>query len=442
MNITEMQDYICSIQKFAKKNTLEHTKAYLKLLGNPCKDAKIIHVAGTNGKGSVCNYLRVLLAEHGYSTGMFVSPHLVDMRERILLDGEMVSREQFIEAFNRVKETVDTALSGACAAEEQKENVELHHPTFFEFLFLMAMVVFEKQKPDYIILETGMGGRLDATNVFDKPQLTIITEIGLDHCQYLGDTKEQIAYEKAGIIKPGVPLVYVEREKTVSEVLSQTAERCGSRIFAVDKTRTSNVNINYKSIDFSYKSIYYNNVSCTLPTRALYQVENAAVALTAFEALLMPEQIQPVKLQKAVRSMHWAGRMEEIASDVYVDGAHNEDGIKAFLESVASVPSDQKKLLLFSAVSDKEYEDMIRLVEASGLFETYVIAGIADERGLSGEQIIRCFTQTSGRDIYLCESVQEAYKKALELKKDGVLYIAGSLYLAGEIKALLKEETK
>ncbi len=441
MNITEMQDYICSIQKFAKKNTLEHTKAYLKLLGNPCKDAKIIHVAGTNGKGSVCNYLRVLLAEHGYSTGMFVSPHLVDMRERILLDGEMVSREQFVEAFNRVKETVDEALSGACAVEGQGENGELHHPTFFEFLFLMAMVVFEKQKPDYIILETGMGGRLDATNVFDKPQLTIITEIGLDHCQYLGETKEMIAYEKAGVIKPGVPLIYVDRDKKVSEVLSQTAERCGSRTFAVDKTRTSNININHKSIDFSYKSRYYNNVSCTLSTRALYQVENAATALTALEVLLRRDQIQPEKLQNAMRRMHWAGRMEEIATDVYVDGAHNEDGIKAFLESVASAPGEQRKVLLFSAVSDKEYEDMISLVEASGLFEAYVIAGIADERGLSGEQIRSCFKQCDSKDIHLCKSVQEAYQKALMLKRDGVLYIAGSLYLAGEIKALLKEES-
>lgn len=430
-NILQAQNYICDIQKFAKKNTLEHTKRYMELLGNPCKDAKIIHVAGTNGKGSVCNYLRMLLQEHGYHTAMFVSPHLVDMRERMLLDGEMVSGEQFMRAFDRVK-----------AVAEWAEDTDLHHPTFFEFLFLMAMVVFDEAQPDYIILETGMGGRLDATNVFDKPQLTVITEIGLDHCQYLGDTKEQIAAEKAGIIKPGVPLVYVDREKSVSEVLSQTAERCGSRAFAVDKTRISNVNINHKSIDFSYKSRYYNNVSCTLSTRALYQTENAATALAAFEVLFPENRMNVHKVQRALKGAGWAGRMEEVADDVYVDGAHNEDGITAFLTSVKSSPDLRRRILLFSVVSDKEYEDMIRRVEESGLFETYIIAGIADDRGLSGEQIVSCFQKSRAEDIHLCESVREAYDTAIALKGEGVLYVAGSLYLAGEIKALLKEESK
>ena len=431
MNITQAQKYICDIQKFAKKNTVEHTKKYMELLGNPCKDAKIIHVAGTNGKGSVCNYLRMLLQEHGYHTAMFVSPHLMDMRERMLLDGEMVSSGQFMDAFERVR-----------AVAERAQDMGLHHPTFFEFLFLMAMLIFDEANPDYMILETGMGGRLDATNVFDKPVLTVITEIGLDHCQYLGDTREQIAAEKAGIIKTGVPLVYVERGKSVSDVLSQTAERCGSRVFTVDKTRISNVNINHKTIDFSYKSKYYNNVSCTLSTRALYQTENAATALTAFEVLFSEDLIDVHKVQAALKKAGWAGRMEEVADDVYVDGAHNEDGIDAFLASVKASPDPRRRILLFSVVSDKEYENMIHRVEMSGLFETYIIAGITDERGLSGEQIKSCFKNSRAEDIYLCESVQKAYDTAMTLKGDGVLYVAGSLYLAGEIKALLREESK
>ncbi len=432
MNIAQAQDYICDIQKFAKKNTLEHTKKYMELLGNPCKDAKIIHVAGTNGKGSVCNYLRMLLKEHGYSTAMFVSPHLVDMRERMLLNGEMVSMEQFLKAFERVKE----------AAEKATECEEMHHPTFFEFLFLMAMLVFDENKPDYVILETGMGGRLDATNVFEKPVLTVITEIGMDHCQYLGNTKEQIATEKAGIIKPGVPVVYVDREKSVSDVLSQAAKRCGSKAVAVDKTRISNVNINHKSIDFSYKSSYYSNVSCTLSTKALYQLENAVTALTAFEMLFDKEQIDVHKVRNALAQARWAGRMEEVAEGVYVDGAHNEDGIAAFLSSVESSRGDGRRILLFSVVSDKEYDDMIHRVENSGLFEEYIIAGITDDRGLSGEQIVSCFQKVRAEQIHLCKSVREAYDTALSIKGNGTVYIAGSLYLAGEVKALLKEEAK
>ena len=448
MNISEAQEYICDIQKFAKKNTLEHTKQYLKLLGNPCRDAKIIHVAGTNGKGSVCNYLRMLLQEHGYHTAMFVSPHLVDMRERMLLDGEMVSSEQFMEAFVRVQNAVESAMGrqSANAAESETDrrntNEELHHPTFFEFLFLMAMCIFDKAAPDYIILETGMGGRLDATNVFDKPKVTVITEIGLDHCRYLGETKQQIAAEKAGIIKKGVPLVYVEREKNVSEVLKKKAEQCDSETFIVDKTRISNVNINHKSIDFSYKSRYYNNVSCTLSTRALYQTENAAVALTALEVLFEKEQIDLHKVRSALAKAGWAGRMEEVADDVYVDGAHNEDGITAFLSSVESSPDQRRRILLFSVVSDKEYETMIHRVEQSGLFEAYIIAGIEDNRGLSVEQIVSCFKTTCKEDIHLCESVRVALDTARALKGEGVVYVAGSLYLAGEIKALLAEELR
>ncbi len=442
MNFSEAQDYIYNIQKFAKKNTLAHTKEYLKLLGNPCENAKIIHVAGTNGKGSVCNYLKAILREHGYHTAMFVSPHLVNMTERMILDEEFVSEQQFMWAFHRVMEVVRKETDSDVSAGKTHVRTELSHPTFFEFLFFMAMVIFDDAKPDYIILETGMGGRLDATNVFDKPVLTIITEIGLDHCQYLGDTLEQIAAEKAGIIKPGVPLVYVDRRKSVSDVLSQTAERCDSMAFAVDKTRFSDVNINYKSIDFSYKSKYYNNVSCTLPTIALYQAENAATALCAAETLFSKEHLDVHKMCKAVADTRWAGRMEEIAPDVYVDGAHNEDGITAFLESVASSPDSRPRTLLFSVVGDKEYEEMINRVEKSGLFQSYIVAGISDARGLSGEQIVSCFSEGCASDIYLCDSVQEAYERALHVRGDGVLYIAGSLYLAGEIKALLKEESK
>ncbi len=440
MNYKEAQEYICDIQKFAKKNTLQHTREYLKLLGEPCKDAKIIHVAGTNGKGSVCNYLCALLREHGYHTGMFVSPHLLEMRERIRLDEEYVSEAQFMEAFDRVMQVVEQA-SG-----EREDNcgkvgtLSLHHPTFFEFLFLMAMVVFEQAKPDYIILETGMGGRLDATNVFEKPMLTIITEIGLDHCQYLGNTKEQIAMEKAGIIKPGVPLVFVNRQEEVTKVLSQAAERCGSKAFAVDKTRFENININHKSIDFSYKSSYYNNVSYILATRASYQVENAATALCAFEVLFPKSKTDLKKMQHAIEGAKWDGRMEEVAPDVFVDGAHNADGMQAFLESVASSPDNRKRVLLFSVVSDKEYREMINRIESSGLFESYIIAGMKDSRGLGGRQILECFNHTPAENIYLCDSVSEAYQEAVLLKGDGVLYIAGSLYLAGEIKALLKEE--
>lgn len=425
----QAEAYINSIQKFTKKHPLSHTKEYLALLGNPCVHAKIVHVAGTNGKGSVCNYLRGLLMESGKKVGMFISPHLVTMRERMVINEAPVTEEAFLAAFCRVLETVETSGSD--------------HPTFFEFLFLMAMVLFEEERPDYVILETGLGGRLDATNVFEKPVLTVITEIGLDHCQYLGDTKEQIAGEKAGIIKQGVPLVYVDREKSVSDVLSDVAKNRQSKTYPVDKTRFFDVNINDKTIDFSYNSRYYNNISFTLRTTAAYQAENAAAALTACELLLTKEELDVSGMRQALWHAFWPGRMEEIRPDVYLDGAHNADGIQAFLESVSAQRARQtgrKFVLLYSVVGDKDYEDMIDRIQTAGLFDEYVIACMHDARGLPGQQIRERFTKADPAHIHTCASVQEAYTAALEKKGDGVLYIAGSLYLVGEIRSLLKEE--
>ena len=190
---TEAEQYINHIQKFAKKNTLSHTRMYLQALGieEETFAGRIIHVAGTNGKGSVCNYLTNLLLAEGFHVGTFISPHLVHMRERIRLDNRMIPEAEFVTAYEAVRQVID-----AHAGQEA-----WYHPTFFEFLFLMAMYIYKEKMPDYLVLETGLGGRLDATNVFSKPVLTIITEIGLDHCQYLGDTKEsrqkkQVLYKK------------------------------------------------------------------------------------------------------------------------------------------------------------------------------------------------------------------------------------------------------
>ena len=190
-----------------KKNTLEEVRDFLAELGDPEKDLKLIHVAGTNGKGSVCADLTSVLMEAGYRVGTFVSPHLVDVKERFLLDGKPAAEEDFERSFRQVLSVVKKmAERGYC------------HPTFFEFVFLMAMVLYGEVRPDYVILETGLGGRLDTTNVIRRPLACIITSISLEHTQYLGDTTVQIAAEKAGIIKPGVPVIYDDNRQEASEV--------------------------------------------------------------------------------------------------------------------------------------------------------------------------------------------------------------------------------
>lgn len=199
----EAVDYVLQIPKFTKKNTPEDTRRFYEYLGRPGERSGLIHVAGTNGKGSVCSYIDSVLEEAGYRTGLFTSPHLVDVRERFRLKGEMISTEDFARVFNQVLENVENF--------SEKCGNGVYHPTFFEMLFFMAMLWFQEKRADYIILETGMGGRLDATNVIAHPCVTVITRIGLDHTEYLGNSKEEIAGEKAGIIKKGVPVVFWNR---------------------------------------------------------------------------------------------------------------------------------------------------------------------------------------------------------------------------------------
>ena len=240
---TEAEQYINHIQKFAKKNTLSHTRMYLQALGieEETFAGRIIHVAGTNGKGSVCNYLTNLLLAEGFHVGTFISPHLVHMRERIRLDNRMIPEAEFVTAYEAVRQVI-----AAHAGQEA-----WYHPTFFEFLFLMAMYVYKEKMPDYLVLETGLGGRLDATNVL-VPVLTIITEIGLDHMKYLGNTIEAIAGEKAGIIKTGVPVVYHTGSLEADAVVKNQAEALAAEAINVANVEYNIDEFTDKTIDFSF----------------------------------------------------------------------------------------------------------------------------------------------------------------------------------------------
>ena len=217
MTYSEAVDYILDIPKFTKKNDAAHTKAFLKTLGDPQRKMRIIHVAGTNGKGSVCAYLDGMLRSEQKRTGLFTSPHLVKINERIVIDGQMISDERFLEVFEETMQAVD-----------KMKEAGLSHPTFFEFLFGMAVLAFAESGVEYAVLETGLGGRLDATNAVESPAASVITSIGFDHEQYLGDTLEKIASEKAGIIKPHVPVYYAQTTGESDSVIEKEAKKRGS----------------------------------------------------------------------------------------------------------------------------------------------------------------------------------------------------------------------
>lgn len=425
----EACEYILDIPKFAGKHTLADTKEMLGRLTGSRIESKIIHVAGTNGKGSVCAYLQSILRTAGFHVGMFISPHLETMRERILYDGEMIPQESFVKAFDLVREESD----------RQKEK----HPSFFEFLFLMGMCHFKEKEPDYIILETGLGGRLDATNCIAKPKLCVITEIGFDHMQYLGNTLVEIAGEKAGIIKSGTPVVYLDKREETSRVIEQTAAVLETPAIAVKKSQIGRPVMRKKSIDFSFSNGYYRYDNLILRTTAAYQTENASVALVAARSL-KEERIDDEAVRKGLYDAFWPGRMEEILPRVFLDGAHNEDGIEAFLTSVSAVNTEQKKaagkrLLLFGVVADKQYDKMIGRIAASQLFSHIAVTVLASDRSASIDKLKVAWAQYKTADCSFHESAEEAFHYIQSIQKEAdTIYIAGSLYLVGQIKTLVR----
>ena len=425
----EACEYILDIPKFAGKHTLADTKEMLGRLTGSRRESKIIHVAGTNGKGSVCAYLQSILRTAGFHVGMFISPHLETMRERILYDGEMIPRESFVKAFELVREESD----------RQKEK----HPSFFEFLFLMGMCYFKEKEPDYIILETGLGGRLDATNCIAKPKLCVITEIGFDHMQYLGNTLVEIAGEKAGIIKPGTPVIYLDKREETSRVIEQTAAMLETTAIAVKKSQIGRPVMRKKSIDFSFSNGYYRYDNLILRTTAAYQTENASVALVAARSL-KEERIDDEAVRKGLYDAFWPGRMEEILPRVFLDGAHNEDGIEAFLTSVSAANTERekaagKRLLLFGVVADKQYDKMIGRVAASQLFSHIAVTVLASDRSASIDKLKVAWAQYKTADCSFHESAEEAFHYIQSIQKEAdTIYIAGSLYLVGQIKTLVR----
>lgn len=426
---TEAEHYILNIPKFGEKHTLEDTKKLL-LRVYTGRGSRIIHVAGTNGKGSVCAYLRAVLMAAGYSVGMFTSPHLVSMRERICIGGEMISEEEFISAYERVREIVKEEAAG-----DAQEEARLH-PSFFEFVYLMAMFWFDGKKPDFIILETGLGGRLDATNSVPRKEAAVITHMGLDHTAYLGDTLPEIASEKAGIMQAGAPAIYWETDAQVASVLAKCAENLQIPSFSVSKNDYIFLKFNHKSIDFSYQSLYYDSIRLRLNTSAFYQMENAALALRTLEVVLGDGKLSEEVMRQGIADAFWAGRMEEILPEVYVDGAHNSDGIRALLETVSQDGCTRRRLL-FGVMQDKDYRYMTEEIAASGLFTDISVVSPKNMRAVEAGILEDVFSDT-GCSVTCYESAGEALKALLSQKKEKEpVYIAGSLYLVGEIKELL-----
>lgn len=427
-NYEEAVSYIEDLPRFTKKHTLEHTRQFLKMLGNPGTDKKIIHVAGTNGKGSVCAYMQAVLEAEEKRIGFFTSPHLVTINERIQINRTPVDNETFYRVFTETLETV-----------QKMQEIGIEHPSYFEFLFGMGMLAFAKSDVEYIILETGLGGRLDATNAPKKPFLTVITSISLDHTDILGDTIEQIAFEKAGIIKTGVPVFFDGSNKEASRVIRHIASERQAPCREISNHAFEICEVDRNYIAFSRKNAYDKDVMWRVPICGLYQVMNAEIALQAAEYALKDCEVHKDRWVTAIASMKWEGRMETVAPHFMLDGAHNPGALYAFAESIQVLAREDKELpiVIFSAVSDKKYEQMIAFLCEEVKAKAYIVTEIDDRRRVPIQELETIFRKYTTRPVYARKRIEEAVETAYKVRGSGEIYCLGSLYLVGMVKKCL-----
>ena len=416
MNYTEALEYIHSICWTFTKPGLERISALCEKLGNPQNDLKFVHVAGTNGKGSFCSMLDSVLRHAGYKTGLFTSPYIKVFNERMQFCGENISDCELAEITEYVKPFADSM--------EDK-------PTEFELITAIGFEFFKRKKCDVVILEAGMGGRLDSTNIIDSSLLSVITGISLDHTAFLGDTPEKIAAEKAGIIKSNGAVLFGGNSKSVEEVIKAKAAEMGADYYFADKSGLEILSSDLSGSIINYKE--YNELK--LPLLGLYQPLNAANVLCALEIL----KGQGFKIdEKAVRegllAARWPARFEIISRDplIIFDGAHNPEGIETAVESIKRYFGDEKVAILTGVMKDKDYNYISR--KFAEIADRAFTITPANPRALPADEYAKVL-EGVGITATSYESVASALADAKKFSKDSdtPLVCLGSLYMYCEI---------
>lgn len=415
---------IHSLDKFGSRPGLDRIKTFLDILGNPQDDLRFIHVAGTNGKGSTCALLSAVLTEAGYKTGLFISPFIVDFRERIQINGEMISEEILSDAVEKTFPIVEKLRDEGCIITE------------FEYVTALEFYIHKNAKCDVVVLETGMGGLLDCTNVIKKPLCSVITKIGLDHTAVLGDTIEKIALQKCGIIKSGSPAVVSAQCKEAMAVVEKNCFEKNVKLIKSENVELEVINETIKFTEFKYKNLKLN-----LPFIGEHQLENAKAALSCVEVVKKFFEIPDEAVINGFKKASNPARFELLKEKpiVILDGAHNPDGINALKKAVEKYNPKKSAVLILGMLSDKDSESSIKLLR--GVFDTVFTVPVNNPRTLNSETLAqKCLPFFN--EVTAFGDVNSALARALETaeKNDSLLVIAGSLYLAGEIRPLIKKE--
>ena len=419
MTYEEAIIYIDKANRFGSVLGLDRIKVLLKRLGNPEKDLKFIHVAGTNGKGSICTFITSILEAEGYCVGRYISPTLFDYRERIQVGGNYIDKTSLAE--------IITVISKAC---HDFLDEGLEHPTIFEIETAMSFIYFKKLACDFVVLEVGLGGRFDSTNVIPTSLISVIGAIGLDHTEILGNSLGAIAFEKAGIIKAAQPVVIYEQDREVVDVIIDQCLGMASEPVLTDWKQLSVLESTVDCQIFDYKQYHKLSIHLT----GLFQINNAATAIEAvWQLIQLGYPISETAIFTGLRNAKWPGRFEVIHRKplIIADGAHNPDGARALAASVQKYFKNKRVLLVMGVFKDKDYQEILEILSSQG--DILIAYKPNHERGLSSN-VLAAAAGRYFQQVYDKGDISNALNTALEFAaEDDVIIFFGSLSTISQI---------
>ncbi|MEM0493425.1 MAG: folylpolyglutamate synthase/dihydrofolate synthase family protein [Candidatus Thermoplasmatota archaeon] len=426
-------DWINSFEKYGSSYGLERVSYLADKLGNPQYSYSVIHVAGTNGKGSVSRYIAYILKHAGYRTGLYLSPHLERFHERISIDNTEISDEELEEFTSKIKPIVEDMMKNGTT------------PTYFEIVTVLAFLYFKEMKVDYAVIETGLGGRLDATNIV-KPVISIITNISLEHTDILGNSIESIAWEKAGIIKPGVSVITAAKAEA-RRVIKNESEKRGATLITVDDNDWRRVNSTLKGQVFHvHGRIKDYQVHTTL--LGLFQGENVTLAIKCIEELQMKGVfITEDDILRGVASTIHPGRFQVLSENplIIIDGAHNKDGVDKLVKTLKEdiKPRCRELIVLFGVLKDKDIDGMLTLLLP--ISDVFIITRSNNQRACEPSMVYDKIKNLGLKNdkVILTKDITEAMETArCYIKDNNALCITGSLYTVGEAYTYIKKHMK
>lgn len=419
MNYEEAREYLDQVSKGGSVLGLDNMRELLKRLENPQDSLKFVHISGTNGKGSVLAYVSTVFKEAGYRTGRYISPTLFSYREKIQVNESFIGREDLAHLTEEVKK-----------AAEEMQNSGKGFPTIFEIETALAFLYFAEQKCDIVILETGLGGALDATNVIKTSVMEVITSISMDHMEFLGDTLGKIALQKAGIIKPHTSVVSAVQDMEAMEVIRDVCRKKECVFDTVDQEQIKDISYGYEGQSFSYKD--WKNIKISL--MGSYQIKNAALALEAIEALRkLGYELNDKAVYQGMKTAVWKGRFTVISKEPFIimDGAHNQAAAEELVRSLKLYYPGKKFYYIFGMFRDKDYHQVIRLT--APLAEHIVTVETPENpRALPAEELKKAVAEVNP-SVEAAGSLRMAVNRVMEqIDKDAVIVIFGSLSFLGE----------